>query len=92
VSYTLAMLGKRKMPSTGGGERSERMHRVRVGLTGLAIVLIIVALATLVIAQFNRQLPPQSAATKAAEATKSSGDEPLADLGVAPGAPENAAK
>ncbi len=86
------MLGKRKTPPLEGGERSERMHRVRVGLTGLAIVLIIVALATLVIAQFNQQLPPQSATTNAAQAAKPSEDEPLADLGIAPGAPENATK
>ncbi len=92
MSYTLAMLGKRKMPSLEDGDRSERMHRVRVGLTGLAIVLIIVALATLVIAQFNQQLPPQSATGNAAQAAKPSADEPLADLGIAPGAPDNAAK
>ena len=86
------MLGRSKPPSPGGDDKCDRMQRVRIGLTGLAIVLIIVVLATLVIAQFNRQLPPQNAAMNAAEAAKSSGDEPLADLGVAPGAPENAAK
>ena len=86
------MLGKRKTPSPGGDDKSDRMQRVRIGLTGLAIVLIIVVLATLVIAQFNRQLPPQNAAMNAAEAANVSDDEPLADLGMAPGAPENAAK
>ncbi len=68
------------------------MQRVRIGLTGLAVVLIIVVLATLVIAQFNQQLPPQNAAMNAAQAANASDDEPLADLGMAPGAPENAAK
>jgi hypothetical protein len=79
--------------STGmpGDERRERMQRIRVGLTGLAVVLLIVFAAT---ALFNRVRDAQSPATNAAqasEAEKSSMDEPLADLGVAPGASENEA-
>lgn len=66
-----------------GADRRERMQRIRVGLTGLAVVLMLVFVATLV---FNRLRVPQTIDN----ATKSA-DEPLADLGVAPGAPENEA-
>jgi len=60
------------------------MQRVRVGLTGLAVVLMLVFVATLV---FTRVGAPETVNG----AAEQSGDEPLADLGVAPGAPENEA-
>jgi hypothetical protein len=77
--------------STGlpGEERRERMQRIRVGLTGIAVVLLIVFVAT---ALFNRVRDAQSPATNAAIAAEIEAapkDEPLADLGVAPGASEN---
>lgn len=64
-------------------DRTERMRRVRVGLTGLAAVLIIVMLATAVLTGL---MPARAPAPNSASA----GDEPLADMGVAPGAPDNA--
>jgi hypothetical protein len=65
-------------------DRQERMQRMRVGLTGLAVVLLIVALAT---ALFNRAgtSGPTNVAENVAQA-KTEKDEPLAHLGVAPGA------
>ncbi len=65
-------------------DRQERMQRMRVGLTGLAVVLLIVALAT---ALFNRA-GTLATSNSAANATqpKAETDEPLAHLGVAPGA------
>ena len=65
----------------------DRMQRIRVGLTGLAVVLLLVALATTVINRIggNSANPGVSNAT----AAPGSNDEPLADLGVAPGAPPN---
>jgi hypothetical protein len=66
------------------------MQRVRVGLTGLAVVLLIVALATAVLRTVDRQVVGNSPAPSTDNSDKSK-DEPLADLGVAPGAPaENA--
>ncbi len=65
-------------------ERLGRMQRVRVGLTGLAVVLLIVLLGTPVAMWVQKRAgprPPETASQKS--------DEPLADLGVAPGAPEN---
>jgi hypothetical protein len=63
----------------------ERMQRVRVGLTGLAVVLLIVALATALFRQVGNQVSTNASRNDAA-LDASSDDEPLADLGVAPGA------
>ena len=62
------------------------MQRVRVGLTGLAVVLIIIALTTALFSTLDRQAGV-SANEADATAEKKNGDEPLADLGMAPGAP-----
>jgi hypothetical protein len=70
-------------------ERSVRMQRVRVGLTGLAIILLIVALSTIIYTRFNRQANLVSAGTAPTAAvengTQVKPDEPLAQLGVLPG-------
>jgi len=71
-------------------KRRDGMQRVRIGLTGLATVLLIVALATAVFRAVDRQAVGNTALPNVDNSDKSK-DEPLADLGVAPGAPsENA--
>lgn len=72
-------------------DRRERMQRVRVGLTGLAVVLLIVVLATVVLGGINQQVDGSGNAMINAALARVPGDEPLADLGVAPGASENGA-
>lgn len=73
-------------------KRRDGMQRVRVGLTGLAVVLLIVALATAVLRTVDRQVVDNVQVPNVDNSDKSK-DEPLADLGVAPGAPaENAAQ
>ena len=67
-------------------KRRDGMQRVRVGLTGLAVVLLIVALATAVLRTVDRQVGGNRSAPDM-EKSDASKDEPLADLGVAPGAP-----
>jgi hypothetical protein len=62
-----------------GADRRERMQRIRVGLTGLAVVLMLVFVATLV---FTRLRVPEAANNM----VEASANEPLADLGIAPGA------
>lgn len=62
-------------------DRHERMQRVRVGLTGLAIVLLLVFIATFAVSRLQGPAANNSIAAE-------SGDEPLAELGVAPGASE----
>jgi cobalamin synthase len=77
----------------GVGESRERMQRVRVGVTGLAAVVLIVALATAISSGIARSAadavtaPPPVVATlpsRAANAAEKS--EPLAELGVTPDA------
>jgi hypothetical protein len=58
------------------------MHRVRVGLTGLAFVFLLVMLATALL-DAGRDQSVNAAAGNASEP-----NEPLAELGVAPGNPE----
>lgn len=66
------------------------MQRVRVGLTGLAVVLLIVALASALFNTVDRQVETNGSAVVPAKVEKTE-NEPLADLGMAPGAPgENA--
>jgi hypothetical protein len=72
---------------SGGDDRKEQMQRVRVGLTGLAVVLLIVALAT---ALFSR-VGVEANSASAAQPQVTDRDEPLAHLGVAPGAANAAA-
>jgi Na+-transporting methylmalonyl-CoA/oxaloacetate decarboxylase gamma subunit len=66
-------------------ERVERMQRIRVGLTGLAVVLLIIALAAAMFRGVGEQAG-SAAANNSAEMDASTTDEPLAELGVAPGA------
>lgn len=58
------------------------MHRVRVGLTGLACVFLLVMLATAFLGS-RRESGGRTAADNAAQPPS----EPLAQLGVAPGNP-----
>lgn len=65
------------------------MQRIRVGLTGLAVVLLVIALATAFFRMVDRQVVTNSSGNDSV--SNKPKDEPLADLGVAPGAaPENA--
>ena len=68
-------------------ETGDRMQRVRVGLTGLAVVLLIIALAAAVFRRVDDQAGTSSA-NNSAQVLPPSIDEPLAELGVAPGAAE----
>lgn len=63
-------------------DRKERMQRIRVGLTGLAVVLLLVLLATAIFSRVNGGAP-------SVQSTDKSGDEPLSDLGIVPRAPDN---
>lgn len=73
-------------------ERRSGMQRIRVGLTGLAVVLLTMLLATAIFNTVDRQVAKNSVAANAPVPAKKDESEPLADLGMAPGAPgENAA-
>ena len=72
------------------------MHRVRIGLTGLAFVFMLVLLATVLVRPSEEQ-PLDPGATDAQRAAAAAGNlvneseptEPLAELGVAPGNAES---
>jgi len=76
--------------------KDNRMQRVRVGVTGLAAVMLMATLAAAVASGVARNVvserPPGSsnALVSAAENTIDSTAEPLAQLGVAPGGSEEA--
>lgn len=78
-------------------ERHERLQRVRIGVTGLAAVLLVVLSAGALTRSASDE-PPISASPNSATLPDLVGndsaeapDEPLAELGVAPGKDENSA-
>lgn len=62
---------------------SERIQRVRIGLTGLAFVFLLVLLGT-AISRSGEDSPPAAPNANGLAATAEP-EEPLAELGVAPG-------
>ncbi len=62
-------------------------QRIRIGLTGLAFAFLLVLLGS-VISRSRREAP---GGATAAEANDAQPNEPLAELGVAPGGAEDAA-
>jgi len=71
------------MPYTAGSSA----QRIRIGLTGLAFAFLLVLLAS-IISRSGRDEGQQAAAN--AEANAAEPNEPLAELGVAPGAADTA--
>ncbi len=62
---------------------SERIQRIRIGLTGLAFVFLLVLLGT-AISRSSDDAPPTSPSANGLSASAEP-EEPLAELGVAPG-------
>jgi hypothetical protein len=74
-----------------GGTRSQAMQRMQIGLSGLAAMILLVALANIIMdrAQESEELAvPEAAPTMpSAEAPAEAVRDPLADVGVVPGLP-----
>jgi hypothetical protein len=73
-----------------GGTRSQAMQRLQIGLSGLAALILLVALANIIMdrAQESEQLAvPEAVPTMAAAETHVETRDPLADVGVVPGLP-----
>jgi hypothetical protein len=64
---------------------AERMQRLRVGITGLAAVLLMVILATAIASGLRRQAAVDPATTSPKLEVAGANSEPLAQLGAAPG-------
>ena len=63
-------------------QREERMQRIRIGLTGLAFVFLLVLLGTAISRSTDDPLAP---ATQNELAADQEPNEPLAEIGAAPG-------
>ena len=74
-------------------ERNESWRRIRVGLTGLGGILLLIGLANAMLQQLGTA-KVQDVPTVTGQPAKSADEknEPLAELGVAPGAPTKADK
>lgn len=69
------------------GETRERMQRVRVGVTGLAAVILAVALVSAIASSIRQRATDTALSGPAVAITSNASDEktePLAQLGVAP--------
>jgi cobalamin synthase len=76
-------------------EPSQAMQRVKVGMIGLAAVVLLIALASAIIGSATRERPIATAGSAQADvvakialtnSTSPSTGEPLAELGIAPSA------
>lgn len=65
-----------------GAERQERRQRVRIGLTGLAFVFLLVLLGTAISRSGDDSADPVANTANLVEAEP---DDPLAQIGAAPG-------
>ncbi|WP_262408542.1 hypothetical protein [Sphingomonas sp. JC676] len=84
------------MKSGSHQDSAQAMQRIRVGMTGLAIVLVLIGIVSVVFSSANRERPVSAigASNASVVANLSEGgtesvleknkDEPLAELGVAP--------
>jgi len=72
-----------------GGTRAETIHRLQVGLSGLAAMILLVGLASII--QDRARIADERAVPEAAPTTEPSGQpaqsDPLADAGVVPDMP-----
>ena len=79
------------VPPTSRERRAQAVHRLQVGLLGLAGMLLLVGLANIILtnAKENQaRVVPEAAATVAADADASDASDPLAAAGVVPDEPQ----
>jgi hypothetical protein len=63
-------------------DKEERIQRIRIGLTGLAVVFLLVLFGT-AISRWGNDVPPTAAQNEAF--ANQEPNEPLAEIGAAPG-------
>lgn len=76
-------------PPSGRQLRAQAVHRLQVGLFGLATMLLLVGLANIIMER-ARQSDADSGIPVRAEASPSTARDPLADIGVVPAADPSA--
>lgn len=77
------------IPPTGRELRAQAVHRLQVGLFGLAAMLLLVGLANIVMDR-ARQSDAESGVGVEAAASPTGASDPLADIGVVPAAEPSA--
>lgn len=69
-------------------DRRESWRRIRVGVTGLGGILLLIGLANAMLQQLGKaNAPVTPSVSEQAARSNDAKNEPLAELGVAPGAP-----
>ena len=74
------------MPPSPRELRAQAVHRLQIGLLGLAAMLLLVGLANIIMdrARMAESAMPEAAAAGVPTATASPKSDPLADIGVVP--------
>ncbi len=67
--------------------RAQAVHRLQVGMFGLAAMLLLVSLASVITQRVQTADRSTQAITPSASASAATANDPLADLGVAPEVP-----
>jgi hypothetical protein len=76
-------------PVAGARARSETWRRIRVGLGGVASILLLLAVASAMLDRIAKQSPKTAATVEGSSVNGvATPNEPMADLGVAPAAAE----
>lgn len=73
-----------------GGTRAQALHRLQIGVSGIVVMIMLVALADVVrdrADQAEAESVPDAAATTAPETVDTPQSDPLADAGVVPDLP-----
>jgi len=81
---------------TGSQDSAQAIQRVRVGMTGLAMVIVLIGLASVVFTSANRERPVTAVGASnvtvvadiadSGNTSEARNNEPLAEIGVAPSA------
>jgi hypothetical protein len=79
------------IPPTARELRAQAVHRLQIGLLGLAAMLLIVGLANIIMDR-ARQADGGSLSLSSSSATQAANSDPLADMGVVPSPDAGAAK
>jgi hypothetical protein len=77
-------------PVSMGGTRAQAVHRLQVGLFGLAAMILLVSLANIIkdrAHEAEKSTVPEAASTMAAKSVPAQNKDPLADAGVVPELP-----
>lgn len=79
------------VPSVARVLRAQAVHRLQIGLFGLAAMLLLVGLANIIMDRAKLAEDPYAPAEASASVSAKAATDPLADIGVVPAADPSAA-